>query len=512
MRFDTKSAAAALFLVLLVVAIQVYSGAYRSDFSYDDDEAGHAVCSLAVHDYIVHGFPHNPVRFAERFYIHYPKVAIGHWPPLFYASEAAWMLIFGRTRGAMIAFLAVLSIALIVSVFLWVRRDYGTGAGLIAAIVLTSAQFMQSAMAVVAPNIALGLLAFWAAILLGEYLDSRRRRDIILFIAVVGTATGMHGRGAALALMPFALLATGRVRFTRARILMLTGVMGLMLVVPGLLGQARKPDILDIPRLAGLYLYRCCVTMSWPAVILAAAGAYFVIRRSSKPRRWLAMPALALSGWVFHSLVNANWGDRYLVTAAPAIAALAGAGYHFVTNTIAGRPILKGAAVVLLGAGLAWVAIPLLRKADSGYHRMAPIAGSIDLIAGDAVNEGAYISESALRDPGLERIVMRGSKMLASSTWTGQNYTLRFSNPDEVLAFLDRARVTAVLVQKANPRPDVALLAQAVTASSQWREIHPQGEPPGVAVFERTAPLPPGKPEIRIDMRYSLGRTLELQP
>ena len=49
---------------------------------------------LMVRDYIAAGFPDSPFRFAENYYLHYPKVAIGHWPPVFYSIQAAWMLIF----------------------------------------------------------------------------------------------------------------------------------------------------------------------------------------------------------------------------------------------------------------------------------------------------------------------------------------------------------------------------------------------------------------------------------
>ena len=87
-----------LLLLLLYFSITVLlqwaSGTYHSDFGGYPDEPGHYVTGLMVRDYIAAGFPDSPFRFAENYYLHYPKVAIGHWPPVFYSIQAAWMLIF----------------------------------------------------------------------------------------------------------------------------------------------------------------------------------------------------------------------------------------------------------------------------------------------------------------------------------------------------------------------------------------------------------------------------------
>jgi hypothetical protein len=503
---------AVLFLIALVIALQVYSGAYGSDFSADDDEAAHAVSSLMVHDYIVHGFPGNPLHYAERFYTHYPKVAIGHWPPLFYAGEAAWMLVFGRTRIAMLAFEAALSVALLASVFMWVRRDYGVGIGLISAVALGMAPFMQSAITSVGPNIALALLAFWAAVALGNYFDRGRRRDAVLFAVLAVAAAGVHGRGVALAFLPLVLPFTGRLAWTRTRVLILTGAIAVAVLVPWLLRQASPPNILNVLYYAGIYWYRCGVSMGWPVVILAAAGAVTVLRRSTPAQRWLTMPALAISGWLFHSVVNAYWSDRYLVTAAPAVAVLAGAGLHWCFSNPAMGRMARVAVLAVVCGGLAWSAFPLTRQVDLGYHRLGPM-GHIDLIAGNPLHEGAFVSEMALRDHGLDRIALRGSKVLATSTWIGYRYHLLFATPADVLGFLDRARVETVLFQRDSRQPHVVQLAEGLGSdAARWREVQLEGQPAGVAAFGRVAALPPGEPVIFLDLRYTLRKMLEVKP
>ena len=78
------------FLVYLplVLVLQYATGIYRSELSHDPDESAHVITSLMIHDYAQSGLGSSPLRFAENYYVHYPKVAIGIWPPVFHATAA----------------------------------------------------------------------------------------------------------------------------------------------------------------------------------------------------------------------------------------------------------------------------------------------------------------------------------------------------------------------------------------------------------------------------------------
>jgi hypothetical protein len=515
MRF--RDLCAVVLISGLVIGIQAKSGAWTADFTTDEDEAGHAVSSLMVRDYIVHGLPQNPLRFAENYYVHYPKVAIGHWPPLFYTGEAVWMLVFGRSRMAMLTFVDLCALALLSSVFWWVKRDYGALAGFISVLALAAPAFMQSAFDSVSPNVPLALISFWAAMAFGRYLDSRRRRDAILFGALVLIAIGVHGRGAMLLLVPVVALFMGRFRWTPWRVGWMLVTLAAVFGVPRLLFQADAFRLAALPASAAQYFDRAASSMSWPVMILAITGAIFVIRDKTTPPRWIAMAALAVSGWIFHSAINIPWGDRYLCTAAPATAALCGAGFHFfLKNSFAIR--LRAARstawsvvlALLICADLGWVGLPVLGKPDLGYHRLGELPGIVSLVAGYSTHEGAFVSEMALRDPHLNHIVLRGSKSLANSTWIQANYRPLFPDPSAVSTYLDLARVETVVIQQSYSKPHVLQLFEALRAEpKRWGVTQVPGEPSGVVIFRRMVPLPPGDPRIRIDMRYSLGRTLE---
>jgi hypothetical protein len=82
------------------VLLQWRGNAYGAEFAAAADEPAHYVTGLMVHDYLARGFPSNPLEFARGFYSRYPKVAIGHWPPVFYIVQALWTSLFTESRAS----------------------------------------------------------------------------------------------------------------------------------------------------------------------------------------------------------------------------------------------------------------------------------------------------------------------------------------------------------------------------------------------------------------------------
>src|SRR5215211_7034866 len=77
----------ALLLLALVIGLQMRAGANHAEFGGHPDEAAHYVTGLMLRDYVASGLPGNPMAYAKTYYDHYPKVAIGNWPPGFYAIQ-----------------------------------------------------------------------------------------------------------------------------------------------------------------------------------------------------------------------------------------------------------------------------------------------------------------------------------------------------------------------------------------------------------------------------------------
>lgn len=103
---------AIILIFAFVVAMQALGGAYGSDFANHPDEPAHFVTGLMVHDYLVDALGSPPKAFASAYYAHYPKVAFGHWPPAYYAIQAAWYCVFGPTKAAAVLLSGVIAAAI----------------------------------------------------------------------------------------------------------------------------------------------------------------------------------------------------------------------------------------------------------------------------------------------------------------------------------------------------------------------------------------------------------------
>src|SRR5512137_1938426 len=107
LRLPTLALAAVLFAV--AVAFQWVGGAYQSEFGSHPDEAAHYVTGLVMRDYLAAGLPGNPLTYAKQYYQHYPKVALGHWPPVFYVLQSVWTLLFTPSPASVLLLMALLT-------------------------------------------------------------------------------------------------------------------------------------------------------------------------------------------------------------------------------------------------------------------------------------------------------------------------------------------------------------------------------------------------------------------
>ena len=119
----------ALFsLAAVTILLQWLSGAYRADFTGYADEPSHYVTGLMIRDFIVSGDWTHPVKFAENYYLHYPKVAFGMWGPLLHVAGGAWMLLFSASRVSILVFMALITALLATTTWFVVREHFTVAA------------------------------------------------------------------------------------------------------------------------------------------------------------------------------------------------------------------------------------------------------------------------------------------------------------------------------------------------------------------------------------------------
>ncbi|MFM7101174.1 MAG: ArnT family glycosyltransferase, partial [Verrucomicrobiota bacterium] len=209
-----------VFLGLVAVAFQWGAGAYRQEFGGHPDEAAHFITALMIHDYLASAAGSHPMRFAERYYEHYPKVALGHWPPVFYVVQAGWMLVWGVSRAAALGLLAVVGVLTARLLAGTVARCCGWVSGLGAALLWLSVPLVQIHTGMVMADLPVTLIMLLAVIALGRFLEAGRARDALAFGVWSGLAILTKGSAMALALVvPSALVLSGRYAVLRRPVL-----------------------------------------------------------------------------------------------------------------------------------------------------------------------------------------------------------------------------------------------------------------------------------------------------
>src|SRR3982751_1319857 len=164
-------------LLATVVCLQLVSGAYRAEFSGYPDEPAHYVTSLMLRDYFVHFHFESPLRFAQDYYHHYPKVAFGHWPPFFYIVQAIWMGLFSAARISIRLQIACTTAFLAFGVFREGRNLFGPVLALAAAVLTVCLPLVQTYSDEEMAETLLTVMCFWSVIYFARYIRSERLSD-----------------------------------------------------------------------------------------------------------------------------------------------------------------------------------------------------------------------------------------------------------------------------------------------------------------------------------------------
>lgn len=107
--------------IISLVAISIFFANISYDGLWHPDAPSHALNGVFYMDMIEEGGFLHPITYAERYYVQYPALTIGMYPPIFYTIEALLFKVFGIS--ALSARLAVLSFTLLgVNIFFLLCR------------------------------------------------------------------------------------------------------------------------------------------------------------------------------------------------------------------------------------------------------------------------------------------------------------------------------------------------------------------------------------------------------
>jgi multisubunit Na+/H+ antiporter MnhF subunit len=533
-----------------VVGWQVVDGAYGNEFGRHSDEAAHYITGLMVRDYALSPPWRHPMRYAEDYYLHYPKVALGHWPPFFYVVQAGWTALFGPSRASVLLLMAALTTLLAWTLGRVVAAESGAPAGLAWALVLVGLPIAQRMTSMLMAEILVALLAFWATLCFGRYVERGRRADAVAFGLLAALTLLTKANGLCLALVPpltllltrrWDLLARPSFYAPAAIVVALCGPWYYLTLTPGLARNGVSEGSAGLASAArGLHYYsNLGLSIGYAAATLAAAG---VVARVAWPRppdrprgHCAALAALVLGVLAVSCSVPVGLEARYLLAAVAPALALAAVGVRALAGLLpawCGRPWSRcgpQAAATLL---IAWEMIAPTPYRCGGFRLVAldlladpTLSRCVFLVSSDEPGEGMFIAEVAGHERRPGHVVLRASKVLAKSKWDSSDYTPLYRTGDEVMDFLTTIPVdvvvvdTSILESSARLRQQPQLLQAIGEHPDRWTligsypEVRGQGvQPDAIQVYRMTPDEARPRRPIRIDMSEVLGRSLQAEP
>jgi len=473
----------------LILQGQFLSGIVHAEFGHFPDEPAHAMTAIFFRDYIAAHFP-RPMAFAESYYLHYPKIAIGIWPPAFYLMAGTWLLIFGTAHGSFLAFIATMGASLATTLSLFVRRAAGNLLGWFSGILLLCLRPLRFGTTTMLVDTTLTLMCLLAALSLIRYLKTNRLRDALLFGFL--TAIAMLTKGNAIYLLLFAPLlfvVTGCYRQFLKKDIYLAGVPIVLLGVPWQILSVRLLKNAALIQsdagggVAGKSIGYLAILFEQLGPVAIAGFAVFVVSRFFRQEENLrtdiaAAGCLVLAVYIFHVAAPVPGPDgRYMMGALPPLIFLFFTGVSLLARALTPRRSwMAYAGMALLVFAMpsgAWI---ITRHDRLGMEDVAKIVhdepGRVILVNAESSAEGAFIVSLALLDRRPEHFVIRSSKLMSDNAWTSTEYHPLLKTPAEVLAVLDRIPVDTVVVDltRTGWEQDRALLLLALRGDpADWR-------------------------------------------
>ena len=187
-------------LIVSVVAISIFFANISHSGVWFADMSSHALNGVFYKDMIEEGGFFDPVRYAERYYVQYPSLTIGMYPPVFYTFEALLFKLFGVSPK--VAKLAVCLFTLLgVNVFFLLCRLWFpiwlSAVGSVLYLMQPSALFAQKNVMLEMPFLTMSIIAVYCL-----YIGTERDRLSALFFAPLFTATAFLTRQSAIFLVP----------------------------------------------------------------------------------------------------------------------------------------------------------------------------------------------------------------------------------------------------------------------------------------------------------------------
>jgi hypothetical protein len=454
--------AALLLLLAAVLVLHWRAASTLLGGSLEGDQPKHFTSGVLMYDYLREGLGSNPVHFAENFEVRYPLVAIGQWPPMYYAIQGVYYFLTGPSIHSAQVLSALMALVLAGLIVFSVVATAGKRIAMIASLVFLATPLIQIAAWQIMSDLLTGLFIFGAIVSFAKLLDDPGNWKAALTFALCGVAA-ILSKGSAWALGPFVILApvlSRRARFFLSRWSWGAGL-GLVVVCSPFFLLSKRAGIGYHANLAHMFngsvgighraeMFHALLSFApVPLLVVGALGLVIALderwrRRDKSSATTLALVSAAwvLSQMLFLFMLPLTWEPRVLIPALAPLAVLAAQSMVWLQRDLRGRQRLASAAPVLLGALLvasSWAAI--LPRAV-GYREAAaampyPPDGALILIsAGDDSCEADLIAERLSHGRSHRDVILRGSHVLADVNTNDDHETPFFHSAEEVRSYL----------------------------------------------------------------------------
>jgi hypothetical protein len=464
-----------LCAVAIGVLVMMLARAYQAGFS-GADEPSHFLNGYFIANYLTHHFGSNPMGAASEFYIHYPKISIGHWPPAYYGFLGILFTVLPPTMPVVFAINVLCAALPALGVVAALAMLDGRRAAVAGMLVygLSPLVLEGDAMFMVDQPLAgclVAATAVWIA-----YVRQPGWGKALGFALLAALAVLIKGNGWLVVFVPlFHIVLTARWKLLLSFRLYAAAALMALIVVPWYVLTAKIAadgfnyqagiDYASMALGANLRTLMENVTPVGMALAAYAVVAEFRERRHAMLRWTIVSGAISLllATLVFQSLVPVDIVPRYMAPALPVLVMLAVLGGQRLLARLGSRTpprlqVVSAAALVLVMAlpGVLHL-VQRVPKADTGIEQVAnrlssEVQPQLTVIDGPAGAEGAFIADMAVRDRDLKGYVIRSSRLLADSNFMGSSYSLKFSEPGQVLDELHRLGIRHVVIVRENDR------------------------------------------------------------
>lgn len=527
-------------IAAITLGLQWYATGGDAEFSLYADEPAHYVTGLMFTEYIRQGFPESPIRFAEQFYVHYPKVAIGSWPPVFYGVQALWSLPFGSSKPALYCLIALIFIGIAGWLFLLARGILGTAGAFLLALVFLLLPMTQELLPMMMSD---PLVAFWtlgATVFFARYWETGRYRDASLYALFAGLTVLTKGSGVSLVLIPVcAIVLTRRWRMVLDKPLWVAAGIVAILGGPWTVFSLRiVQDGWQQEMPLSTYMLDALWRVPWwhignltiPIGMIFLLGSWRMIRRSDSPVSPLLLSAAStvLAVLIFHILTPVGMEPRRIFMAIPQSLLIAAYGLVWLRVRLPAQRFWQLAPSLMLVAVAGVSSLPPVKKPYYGYdqaaqyiHTQAGWRDCVSLVSSEADGEGMLISEMAVLENVPRRYILRSSKMLASANWNGRDYQAKVRSDEELVRLLDQSPVNVVVfdtyayVGSKYHFPHHQLLGRVLESNEQWEKVAGftgTGVPGAISFYKHRTKACVANPGVEVDLSRKIQRAVTSKP